>query len=315
MKKSGFPFFLAISCCLWVGIGSAPPNNPKEEGKGQPKGSIHVNAPHNVPHPSIRTPSMSRESIPHNTPAKAPNSFNRKEVRQQLAQYVNNVKRPANQKTMNTFAQQRQAFHNVSQNASKQIGQQHPNYHNWFNEASFHQHKYFPRYWHQGSHWWVGPGWGGVTAWLGGAWAAPIYYDDEGNPYEVTDTQNIPSPSPVPAEGDWLPLGVFAAGQNPAQAAFSNMFVQLAVDRDGDLDGTYYNASTESYHPLEGYIDQSSQQAVWRLADNQNSPVMTTGIYNLTQDQASILVHFPDGSVQNWVLVRVNPEAGHEAAI
>ncbi|MCE9553522.1 MAG: hypothetical protein K8T91_09130 [Planctomycetes bacterium] len=37
-----------------------------------------------------------------------------------------------------------------------------------------------------------------------------------------------------------------------------------------------------------------------------------TGIYNLTQDTAPILVHFEDGQTQQRLLVRVNKPAGGE---
>jgi hypothetical protein len=128
--------------------------------------------------------------------------------------------------------------------------------------------------------------------------------------------QEAPAPAPAAVQpgvssdsgadtGEWLPLGVYSAGQSTNDAGYSNLFVQLAIDKSGDIAGTYYNASTDEAHPLEGLVDKDTQEAVWKVSDNPQSPIMTTGLYNLTQDVATVEVHFPNGTVQAWVLVRV----------
>lgn len=105
--------------------------------------------------------------------------------------------------------------------------------------------------------------------------------------------------------GNWMPLGVFAAGRTLQDVNYSSQFIQLALGKEGQLAGTYYNAATNQVHPLGGTIDKETQLAAWTVTDDPNSPVMTTGIYNLTQDKLDVKVHFPNGVEQSWVLVRL----------
>lgn len=108
-------------------------------------------------------------------------------------------------------------------------------------------------------------------------------------------------------QGDWLPMGVFVAAQDQTQAAVSTMFVQLALNKEGFLAGTYYNAATDKTHTLEGMVDKQTQQAIWKLSENASSPVMSTQLYNLTQDVVPVRVYFPERKTsQSWLLIRLD---------
>jgi hypothetical protein len=88
--------------------------------------------------------------------------------------------------------------------------------------------------------------------------------------------------------------------------ADKGMLIQLAVSREGVISGTFYNEITDSVRPLLGSVDETSQRAAWRFADDEDSDIiMETGIYNLTQDESTALVHFGSGKVQTWLLVRL----------
>ncbi len=51
------------------------------------------------------------------------------------------------------------------------------------------------------------------------------------------------------------------------------------------------------------------------FADGKNTDtVMETGVYNLTEDKCTALVHFGSGTSQNWVLVRLEEPKEDEAA-
>ena len=92
------------------------------------------------------------------------------------------------------------------------------------------------------------------------------------------------------------------------------MLLQLAVSKEGFVAGTLFNESTESSRPVEGMVDKETQRAVWSPVDGKNAGVvMETGIYNLTQDQATALVHFSPDKTQTWVMVRLE-EPAEEAA-
>jgi hypothetical protein len=54
-------------------------------------------------------------------------------------------------------------------------------------------------------------------------------------------------------------------------------------------------------------MNQETQRAVWKAADGTNANlVMETGIYNMTKDQADLLVHFGPEQMQTALLVRLD---------
>ena len=104
---------------------------------------------------------------------------------------------------------------------------------------------------------------------------------------------------------EWLPLGVFALTQEGVNA--TTMYVQLAVSKNGIISGTFYNDTTGATHPLEGMVDQATQRAAWKSADGTNPDiVMETGLYNLTQNEAPLLVHFGPDQTQQWLMARLD---------
>lgn len=227
--------------------------------------------------------------------------------------------------------------------AARSFNQQHPNAGNWFNNSFFADHNLSPNYLTPNSNLWGRSNWATTAAWMGLAATAagyPAYYygydgaytDLTGSEASAYQPQENVYVSTQPAQsyyqptsayqpttaysnaqgdnsavqGDWIPLGVFAVGSTASQAPYSNMTLQLALSKDGNIAGTYYNSATNQAHEIEGLVDKSTQKAAWKLSDRDDSPVATTGIYNLTQDVAQVEMHFPNGTDQNKVLVRIN---------
>jgi hypothetical protein len=83
------------------------------------------------------------------------------------------------------------------------------------------------------------------------------------------------------------------------------MYLQLAVSKQGMISGTYQNTATNTTDAVEGMVDKQSQRAAW-TAQGKTRPLMETGIVNLTQESAPALVHFADGTTQQWLLVRLD---------
>jgi len=54
---------------------------------------------------------------------------------------------------------------------------------------------------------------------------------------------------------------------------------------------------TEQTQRVEGMIDQKSQRAAWAIGDARTL-ILETGISNLTQNEAPVLLHFEDGQTQ-----------------
>ena len=109
-------------------------------------------------------------------------------------------------------------------------------------------------------------------------------------------------PAPDRIEQDWLPLGVF--GLSNQSTGEPTTFVQLAVNKDGVIAGTYSNSVTNEALPVTGAIDPNTQRAAWFIGDDRNT-VFDTGAYNLSQPETQVLVHFGLTNQQVWLMVRM----------
>jgi len=145
-----------------------------------------------------------------------------------------------------------------------------------------------------------------------------VYYGDEvycsAEEYaQQADAIVQSAPEVDPAKADWMPLGVFALtadGQDSGPPPTT--FMQLSVSKEGVIVGTLHNEATGSTAELDGMVDKKTQRAAWTRKD-QSRPLIETGIHNLTQDTAPVLIHFADGQTQQALLVRLpDPDASGE---
>jgi len=168
---------------------------------------------------------------------------------------------------------------------------------------------------------WRAAKWENVSDWVPYLWGGAIFYDylDEDDSLYYSDdyaeqAASIASDdSYVDSDSEWLPLGVFAMTQEESSTANPNMYMQLAINKDGVIAGTYQNTTTNTAESIQGSVDKDSQRAAWRIV-GKDSPVIETGIYNLTNDQSPVLVHFSDGSTQKWLMVRL-PDPTRKAGL
>jgi hypothetical protein len=141
---------------------------------------------------------------------------------------------------------------------------------------------------------------------VNGAWfqPAPVYYEST-----VQLAQRAPELTPEQAVAvEWLPLGVFAIARDGI--ADNNVLVQLAVTKDGIIGGTVFNKATGASFAVEGTVDKKTQRAVWTYVDDKNARVvMETSVYNLTQPEATGLVHYGPDDIQVVELVRLEEPA------
>jgi hypothetical protein len=180
-----------------------------------------------------------------------------------------------------------------------------------------------------------------LTDWLVFNWTRPYYwaYGPGGNIYyrdnyvyydnqqylpvddyyqQVYDVAHrVPPIDPGEAERmDWMPLGVFAAMREGEQA--DHRVIQLAVNKDGVISGTYFNPQTKKVHPLSGMVDERTQRAAWAFADGEHSAVVfETSLYNLTESESTMMVHFSPQSAdaEVWQLVRLEQPEADPAAL
>ena len=172
--------------------------------------------------------------------------------------------------------------------------------------------------------------WGAVSSWFPSwGWSEPMAYDygnntyiQEGNVYygeDVVATQeeygqqafaiagsaDEIAPGPSADDVEWMSLGVFAMTQDDRESGPEpNLFLQLAVNRNGMIAGTYFNRDADQSQEIAGVVDKKTQRTAWTVGA-EDWPVMETGISNLTKEEAPALIHFADGQTQKWLLVRL----------
>jgi hypothetical protein len=193
-------------------------------------------------------------------------------------------------------------------------------------------HYQFSRFRYPPGYWWSVPTWPALSTWF--SWARPgivwqpIFYDYGvggnvvfENDYVFIGGQQIataadfamsaaelatvaPPPTPEAAEdAEWMALGTFAVSSNEKETDPSRV-VQLAVDREGTISGTLFNTQTNEAETIQGRVDKETQRVAMRIGEKENI-VVETGLYNLTQDNAPVLVHFGPDQVEEWLLVRL----------
>jgi hypothetical protein len=178
---------------------------------------------------------------------------------------------------------------------------------------------------------WTWATFGAISSFMPWNWGTPTYYDygSGGSVYYEGDTvyangeeipadeyaqqaEQIATSQPEvanPDELEWMPLGVFAITKDGDPKAVPNMFLQLAVSKEGIIAGTLQNKTTDQTESIDGMVDQKSQRAAWTIS-GKNTPIMETGIANLTENETSALVHFADGTTQQWLMLHIeNPDA------
>lgn len=172
--------------------------------------------------------------------------------------------------------------------------------------------------------------WGALTGWVAYGWTEPmpyaygenIYYGDNSVYYgdEVVATPEeyaqqaeemiTGAPEVAPDQAEWMPLGVFAlTPDGQASGPDPTLYLQLAISKEGMIAGTLHNTTNNSTQTLEGMADKESQRVAWTVA-GKTRPIMETGVANLTEDTAPALIHFADGTTQQWLMVRLEEPEG-----
>lgn len=109
------------------------------------------------------------------------------------------------------------------------------------------------------------------------------------------------------ADSEWLPLGVFAFTK--PEAPNSDITIQLAVNKSGDIRGNYTDSATKQNQVVSGAVDKETQRVAITVGQNKIN-MIETGLYNLTKDEAPCLLHVGKEKTEQWMLVRLkNPDA------
>jgi hypothetical protein len=191
---------------------------------------------------------------------------------------------------------------------------------------------------------WAGTTWPLINTWFGANWPALSYnYGDnityvnndvclDGQPIATADDyyqsanalvqtgENADIPNePPPTQGNqqaiptdqvnaqWLPLGVFEP--IPGGEKSSTMTFQLAVNKAGIVRGNYYDTGDNNVQQIQGSVDKQTQRIAWVVTDRKNI-IFDTGLFNLTKNECTVLVHMGQDKTEQWTLVRLKQPAG-----
>jgi hypothetical protein len=175
-----------------------------------------------------------------------------------------------------------------------------------------------------GYYWYGNPGWNTFAGYYG--WNTPYYYDYgpsgnvvyQGNQVLVNDqpvgtaadySQSAAelaavTPEQMSAEHEWMPLGTFSVAisqdeTNPARVA------QLAYDnKQGLISGTIFNRESGNLYTIQGRVDPQTQRVAFTIGKDPNT-VFETGLYNLTQQETPVLVHFGPTKTATYLFARL----------
>ena len=108
-----------------------------------------------------------------------------------------------------------------------------------------------------------------------------------------------------------MPLGVFAVSQSGQTTPMATL--QLAVDKSATIRGNYTDNASNKTQQVQGSVDKKTQRIAFTIGGD-NKTVIETGLYNLTKDEATALVHNGKESTQQWLLARVkqNDQSGQQ---
>ncbi|MBA2727861.1 MAG: hypothetical protein H0U49_06790 [Parachlamydiaceae bacterium] len=194
--------------------------------------------------------------------------------------------------------------------------------HYWSSFRSRHHNWYFDRHFH----WHSSPSWQNVVVWFPRQWDRPImyYYGSNGTIYYSNniDTYNyIPvspgqftarsaynlatsAPSVSARQADWMPLGTFAITYDSDSQDEPQEYISLAISKNGAITGAYAKVGENIPLQIEGAIDDKTQRVAWKFI-GQDWPVMETGLYNLTKDESTLLIHSSPDRSEARLLVRL----------
>ena len=120
-------------------------------------------------------------------------------------------------------------------------------------------------------------------------------------PVEVTST----------SADDWLTLGTFAVYDQETDQDTGFVF-QLAANNAGQVLGNIVDEANDSVWKVTGSVDMETQRVALRL-DGDDELVYESGLWNLTQDTAPMLVHFGAEEQTHWTLIRLSDSTENQS--
>ena len=189
-----------------------------------------------------------------------------------------------------------------------------------FTAAWYAEHPNAWQYTHPYAEWWAIAGVAGLSSWLGysiasastataGATTAAATTQPVAAETTSAETAADQAAAAPPADLEWLPLGVFAS--SPKGASQAHVYQQLAVSKQGELKGNYYDAISNAVQPITGSIDRETRKATWSIGTKGGATFETT--LDALVETPSTVTMKSGSSSQEWELVQMEKPAGDTA--
>lgn len=176
-----------------------------------------------------------------------------------------------------------------------------------FSGAWYANHPRAWQYTHPHADAWAVASLGAAGTWLGlnALNNGTVYTAETATDDETGDSLAQEGETDLPADDSFLTLGVFALA--PQRETDANAIVQLAINRDGIVRGTYVDLLTNQEQSIEGAVDKKSQRVAWRVGDN-GSVIFDTRLSSLTQPTGPLTLRYENGKTREWTLARFEDE-------
>ena len=133
------------------------------------------------------------------------------------------------------------------------------------------------------------------------------YVQTVAKPESISTEPAETTPATADADADpseqWMPLGTFAILPDDDSES-SDQIMQLAMNRGGIIRGNFYDQKTDNMVKIEGAVDQESQRVAFKIP-GEDDQVYECGLWNLTQESLSMLVHEGKNKTETKKLVRL----------
>lgn len=186
-----------------------------------------------------------------------------------------------------------------------------------------HNHWYFDN----NFQWYSAASWPRIVVWLPWQWSRPIYYlyETDGDVYYST-SEDFSYLTPVDSkeifidqavrianarypiskeQSDWMPLGMFTFALDNDSSNMPKTYISLAISKEGAVSGAYFDAVNDTTLEIKGGIDPESQRIAWKFVGN-DWPIMESGLYNLTKEESTLLIHTSGRTTETQLLIRLD---------
>ncbi len=129
---------------------------------------------------------------------------------------------------------------------------------------------------------------------------------DEAVQSATTDAQPAASDTAATSqkvEDQWMAMGTFAVVADGKQTD-SKRILQIATNKQGQVRGNLVDTETDKAIELYGAVDPKTQRVAFKLKGN-DDVVAECGLWNLTQETVSMLVHVNRDKTEERTLIRL----------